>query len=164
MCSGWCPKTAAKTTLASPCIVTSNQEIIQCLLSLKPTKEWADQKMFHTPKIWLDWPHIYSSRVANSEYGSPTWSPALLCDTNELERMQKYCYRVATDLEDVWQPPTLISRWEFADLCEVYKYTHGMYKIEAAELFGFSHATICGHSLNLQKERLYQHMLGFLKL
>ena len=65
------------------------------------------------------------------EYGSPTWSPALLCDINDLEKVQKNCYRVATDLTEVcgpgWEPPTLISRREFADLCEVYKYTHGIY-------------------------------------
>ena len=64
----------------------------------------------------------------------------------------KNCYYVATDLTDVcgpgWEPPTLISRWEFADLCEVYKYTHGMYKTEAGELFEFNPAATRGPSLN----------------
>ena len=85
------------------------------------------------------------------EYGSPTWSPALLCDINGLERVQKNCYHVATDLTDVcgpgWEPPTLISHWEFADLCEVYKYTHGMYKTEAGELFDFNLAATIGPSM-----------------
>ena len=86
------------------------------------------------------------------EYGSPTWSPTLLCDINGLERVQKNCYHVATDLTDVcgpgWEPPTLISNWEFADLYEVYKCTHGMYKTEASELFNFNPAATRGPSLN----------------
>ena len=90
------------------------------------------------------------------EYGSPTWSPALLCQINYLERVQKNCYPVATDLTEVCglgrEPPTLISHWKFADLCEVYKYTHGMYKTEAGELFEFNQSATRGHSLKLQKE------------
>ena len=52
-------------------------------------------------------------------------------------------------------PSALVIQPDISGYCEVYKYTHGMYKTEAGELFEFNQSATRGHSLKLQKERFH---------
>ena len=48
------------------------------------------------------------------EYGSPVWSPWYKKDITELEKVQSRCLK--------------ITRRQVQDMCEVYKFMHGLYK------------------------------------
>ena len=59
------------------------------------------------------------------EYASPVWNPQLTKDVNLIESTQRRCLRLSNEVVSL---PSLESRRLFIDLCEVYKYTHDMYK------------------------------------
>ena len=82
------------------------------------------------------------------EYASPTWNPNLKKDINALESVQRRCLRLAG--EGVLLP-SLEERRTFADLCEVYKYTHDMYKNGLTEMFEYSNTQTRGHKLKFYK-------------
>ena len=83
------------------------------------------------------------------EYASPVWNPHQIKDINALESAQRRCLRLAGG--DV-SLPSLLSRRNIADLCEVYKYTHGLYKNGLTEMFKYSETQLRGHELKLQKK------------
>jgi hypothetical protein len=82
------------------------------------------------------------------EYGSPVWNPNLQKDITELEKVQRRCLRLS---DEKCSMPTLQERRNFADLCEVYKYTHNLYKNGITDMFVFSDFQLRGHSLKLRK-------------
>ena len=85
------------------------------------------------------------------EYASTAWSPYLSKDISLLETTQRRCLRLAR--EDV-PLPTLTYRRLFTDLCEVYKYTHDLYKNGLTDMFQFSsNPHLKGHRLKLKKPR-----------
>ena len=69
------------------------------------------------------------------EYGSPVWNPWLAKDIVSLEKVQQRCYSLANDYEShtwLWLAPcSLEKRRKIADLCEVYKYVHALYRCTA---------------------------------
>ena len=83
------------------------------------------------------------------EYASPVWNPHLMKDINALESAQRRCLRLAGG--DV-SLPSLISRRNIADLCEVYKYTHDLYKNGLTDMFEFSNFQGRSHKLKLRKK------------
>ena len=95
------------------------------------------------------------------EYASPTWNPHLIKDINALESVQRRCLRLVR--EDV-SLPSLASRREEADLVEVYKFTHGLYKNGLSNMFNYSENRFRSHSFKLQKRRfnttLRQHFFS----
>lgn len=83
------------------------------------------------------------------EYASPTWNPNLKKDINALEAVQRRCMRLAGETITL---PTLESRRMMSDLCEVYKYTHDLYKNGLTDMFKYSENKLRGHPLKLQKK------------
>lgn len=95
------------------------------------------------------------------EFGIPAWSPALVKDSNLLERTQRAATR--------WSPqmrhhsyeqrlrhlnlPTLASRRLRSDLIWIYKATHGMLPLSCSALVTLNcDSRLRGHQLKLQKE------------
>ena len=102
-----------------------------------------DDMVFHTFTYDL-FDHLYKSIVALIlKYGIPTWVPAHLYDISCSHKSDR---RVR---------PHPTSRLNFAGLCEMYKYTHGMYKTEAGELFGLNSGTTRDHALQFRKDRFH---------
>ena len=83
------------------------------------------------------------------EYASPAWNPHLKKDINNLEKVQKRCLRLSST--EITGFDSLEFRRKFADLCEVYKFTHNMYKTDVNKMFSFSKIQLRGHSLKLEK-------------
>ena len=90
------------------------------------------------------------------EYGSPVWNPWLTKDIDSLEKVQKRCYNLASDNEShAWlglAPCSLEKRRKILDLCEVYKYVHGLYLNRSNSFFKFSNNNTRGHSLKISKQ------------
>ena len=66
-----------------------------------------------------------------------------------LEYMHARCLSLCK--EETLSLPSLEYRRIFTDLCEVYKYTHYMYKNGLTDMFSFSNVQLRGHSLKLDK-------------
>ena len=83
------------------------------------------------------------------EYASPAWNPHTKKEIDNLEKVQNRCSKLTypplslTSLED---------RRRFIDLCEVFKYTHGMYKTDQSTFFTYSQRQLRGHTLKLEKQ------------
>ncbi|MEN8123309.1 MAG: reverse transcriptase family protein [Bacteroidota bacterium] len=82
------------------------------------------------------------------EYGSPVWNPWLKKDIHELDKIQDRCLKLAPIPPNL---PSLQVRRNMLDLCEVYKYLHGYYKIGAPTYFTFPNRQLRGHSYKLSK-------------
>ena len=82
------------------------------------------------------------------EYGSPSWSPWFKKDIDALEKVQRRCLRLTHEKIEL---PKLITRRQELDLCEVYKYLHGLYKTPAEVYFKTPERTLRGHSWKLYK-------------
>ena len=96
------------------------------------------------------------------EYASPAWNPHLIKDVSQLESTQRRCLRLSKEAISL---PSLTYRRLFADLCEVYKYTHDKYKNGLTDMFCFStNPQLKGHSLKFYKARcetaLRQHFFS----
>ena len=85
------------------------------------------------------------------EYGSPAWSPWLRRDIEALEAVQRRCFRVCHDRPNI---ESLELRRRIADLSEVYKYMHGLYRSRSSQFFSHPRRELRGHSLKLHKERV----------
>ena len=95
---------------------------------------------------------LYTSLVRPViEYGSPTWNPQFQKDIESLDRVQKRAVALSPSLQNKLQP--LQRRRWFADMCETYKYIHGLNKSEISNLFFFPSRQLRGHSLKLSKPR-----------
>lgn len=83
------------------------------------------------------------------EYASTVWNPQLKKDIDLLEYTQRRCLRLSKEAVTL---PDLEDRRLFNDLCEVYKYTHDLYKNGLTDMFCFSeNLHLRGHSLRLRK-------------
>lgn len=83
------------------------------------------------------------------EYGSTTWSPHLKKDISQLESVQRRCIRIAND---TFTLPSLQQRRQDQDLCETYKLTHNLYKLDSEKFFNISSTTQTrGHDMKILK-------------
>ena len=82
------------------------------------------------------------------EYGSPAWNPNLKKDIDSLEKVPGRCSRLCN--RPLTLPP-LADRRKIADLCEVYKYSHDMYKTDKSTFFTHPQCQLHGHPLKLEK-------------
>ena len=82
------------------------------------------------------------------EYGSPTWAPWHQKDISSLDKVQRKCLKLSNTNLSL---PSLQSRRNYLDLCEVYRFTHGMYKTEADTFFQRPEIQLRGHSYKLAK-------------
>ena len=93
---------------------------------------------------------LYKSIIRPTlEYASPAWSPYLKKDIDLLENAQRRCLKLCNEGASL---PTLKHRRLFTDMCEVYKYTHMMYKNGLTDMFTFSNVQLRGHPLKLDKK------------
>ena len=82
------------------------------------------------------------------EYGSPVWAPWHKKDIQLIDKVQaKFSKLTQNDLN--FEP--LSNRRNTADLVEVYKYLHGLYKSNSENFFSLSQRPLRGHSLKLNK-------------
>jgi len=84
------------------------------------------------------------------EYCSPSWSPWTKNDIVKLEKVQERCLKLSNTKIEL---ESLDARRKKQDLCEVYKYVHGDYKIDASTLFRKSDRTARSHQYKLFKPR-----------
>ena len=91
---------------------------------------------------------LYTSLVRPLlEYASPAWNPNQKKDILSLESCQRRCLRLAGENISL---PSLTYRRLFADLCEVYKYTHDCYKNGLTDMFTYtSNPHLRGHPYKL---------------
>ena len=82
------------------------------------------------------------------EYASPAWNPNLKKDIDNLEKVQERCSKLCHPPLTL---PALADRRRVSDLCEVYKYTHQMYKTDSSTFFTHPQRQLRGHSLKLEK-------------
>jgi hypothetical protein len=82
------------------------------------------------------------------EYGSPVWNPWLKKDINMLEKVQERCLRLSKESISL---PSLATRRDQQDMCEVYKYLNNNYKTESGLFFNKPERKIRGHSQKLFK-------------
>ena len=82
------------------------------------------------------------------EYASPAWNPNLKKDIDNLEKVQERCSRLCHPPVTL---PALADRRRVSDLCEVYKYTHQMYKTDSSTFFTHPQRQLRGHPLKLEK-------------
>ena len=82
------------------------------------------------------------------EYGAPVWSPYFIKDIKLIEKVQNRCLRLSTKSIEL---PSLKKRRLIMDLCEVYKYLHGLIKYGVDDLFTMSERRLGGHSLKLSR-------------
>ena len=83
------------------------------------------------------------------EYGSPAWNPYLSKDILALEKVQDRCSKLCNPPLSL---PSLAERREQTDLCETYKYTHGLYKADESVFFSRPSLQLRGHRYKLFKQ------------
>ena len=89
-------------------------------------------------------------------YGSPVWSPWYKKDITGLEKVQGRCLKLSSDPISL---PELITRRQEQDMCEVYKFMHGLYKTSYDNYFQKPFRTHRGHSLKLFKPQCKTNVL-----
>ena len=83
------------------------------------------------------------------EYGSPTWSPHHKKEINQLESVQRRCFKIADGAISL---PSLESRRKAIDLHETYKFTHNLYRTDVSKFFTPSaNVQTRGHQYKLEK-------------
>ena len=96
------------------------------------------------------------------EYGNVIWAPTLKRDQRILENVQRRATKLIPELKcqeycdrlKALKLPSLCYRRARGDMIEVYKYLHGIYKVNKMPL-QMDHSTVTrGHSLKLKKERV----------
>ena len=115
---------------------------------------------------FLDGPTVkklYSSLVRPIlEYGNVIWAPTLKRDQRILENVQRRATKLIPELKcqeycdrlKALKLPSLYYRRARGDMIEVYKYLHGIYKVNKMPL-QMDHNTVTrGHSLKLKKEHM----------
>ena len=87
------------------------------------------------------------------EYASPSWSPWLQKDVSKLDKVQNRCIKMCPQLADKNLESLSNRRWS-QDMCEVYKYTHNLYK-GGPSFFKQSNTSrgLRGHPFKLEKPR-----------
>jgi hypothetical protein len=97
------------------------------------------------------------------EYAAPVWSPHLKKDCKALEDVQRRATRQVPQLKGLTYQerlerlklPTLAYRRLRGDMIEVYKITHGLYKVDQEALLPKrTHPSNRGHNLQLEKRRV----------
>jgi hypothetical protein len=97
----------------------------------------------------------------NLEFGNVVWSPRLEKDKNLVESVQRRATRIIPGLKGksyeerlkIMKLPSLRYRRLRGDLIEVYKYTHGLYKVPEGLLEFETRTNTRGHSYKLKKLR-----------
>jgi hypothetical protein len=97
----------------------------------------------------------------NLEFGNAVWSPKLEKDKNLVESVQRRATRIIPGLKGkpyeerlkIMKLPSLRYRRLRGDLIEVYKYTHGLYKVPEGLLEFETRTNTRGHGYKLKKLR-----------
>ena len=83
------------------------------------------------------------------EYGANVWSPWHKKDQQALDSVQRRCLRLSSKEIKL---DSLDKRRMFSDMCETYKFLHGLYKISPEKFFSHPNRNLRGHSLKLAKK------------
>jgi hypothetical protein len=97
----------------------------------------------------------------NLEFGNVGWSPRFEKDKNLIENVQRLATRIIPGLKGksyeerlkIMKLPSLSYRRLCGDLIEVYKYTHGLYKVPEGLLEFETRTNTKGHAYKLEKLR-----------
>ncbi len=111
---------------------------------------------------------LYKGLVRPSlEYGVIIWSPYLKKDQDAVEAVQRRATRLVPGLQELpyeerlrrLQLPTLTYRRSRGDMIQVYKYLHGLYKVQS-DILPRAHyqATSRGHALKLEKRPAHHRL------
>jgi hypothetical protein len=107
------------------------------------------------------------------EFGNVVWSPRLEKDKHLVESVQRRATKIIPGMKDQtyeerlkhMKLPSLSYRRLRGDLIEVYKYTHGIYKVSNSLLEYEARTNTRGHAYKLKKLRcnstLRQHFFSF---
>ena len=95
------------------------------------------------------------------EYANVVWAPRQKKDVNMIENVQRRATKLIPDLKDLpyedrlrrLKLPSLVYRRARGDMIEVYKYLHGIYKVDTSFLPTSEGSITRGHSLKLTKHR-----------
>jgi len=116
--------------------------------------------------------HLYVAIVRpHLEYGNVVWHPRYKKDTDMLESVQHRATRLVPSLRSLnyserlraIELPSLMYRRFRGDAIEVYKYLHGLYKVDSQSLLPLSESSglvTRGHCLKIQKRSCRTQLRG----